>query len=169
MRSPPPRRERFLLRKLAHRRLPRRFWRLNRLALLRKLHRRKVTASPGTFEGFLVARCVSESFLRDLEDTVSLSPLRGESMELYLDQFGSLLSGLDSVGDVVVKLNPSSGVSLRKGARGLQVKNPLQRRGRLLLRMMTPHKLIQKLIRRFHLRGHLVRPRRFLQLKKVIV
>jgi len=34
-------------------------------------------------------------------------------MELYLDQFGSLLSGPDSVGDVVVKLNPSSGVGLR--------------------------------------------------------
>ena len=44
---------------------------------------------------------------------MSLSPLRGESMELYLDQFGSLLSGPDSVGDVVVKLHPSSGAGLR--------------------------------------------------------
>jgi hypothetical protein len=34
-------------------------------------------------------------------------------MELYLDQFGSLLSGPDSVGDVVVKLYPSSGTGLR--------------------------------------------------------
>ena len=34
-------------------------------------------------------------------------------MELYLDQFGSLLSGPDSVGDVVVKLNPSRGAGLR--------------------------------------------------------
>ena len=34
-------------------------------------------------------------------------------MELYLDQFGSLLSGSDSVGDVVVKLNPSRGAGLR--------------------------------------------------------
>jgi hypothetical protein len=55
----------------------------------------------------------SESFLRELEETVSLSPLRGESMELYLDQFGSLLSDPDSVGEVVVKLNPSSSTSLR--------------------------------------------------------
>ena len=55
----------------------------------------------------------SESFLRQLEETVSYSPLREESMELYFDQFGSLLSGPDSVGDVVVKLNPSRGVGLR--------------------------------------------------------
>ena len=48
-----------------------------------------------------------------LEETISYSPLRGESMELYLDQFGSLLSGPDSVGDVVVKLNPSRGGGLR--------------------------------------------------------
>ena len=34
-------------------------------------------------------------------------------MELYLDQFGSLLSGQDNIGDVVVKLNPSRGVGLR--------------------------------------------------------
>ena len=34
-------------------------------------------------------------------------------MELCLDQFGSLLSGPDSVGDVVVKLNPSKGAGLR--------------------------------------------------------
>jgi hypothetical protein len=53
-----------------------------------------------------------ESFLRELEETVSLSPLRDEPMELYLDQFGSLLSGPDSVGDVVVMLNPSRGASL---------------------------------------------------------
>ena len=33
-------------------------------------------------------------------------------MELCLDQFGSLLSGPDSVGDVVVKLHPSSGTGL---------------------------------------------------------
>ena len=52
-------------------------------------------------------------FLRELEETVSLSPLRGESMEHYLDQFGSLLSGPDSVGYVVMKLNPSSGAGLR--------------------------------------------------------
>jgi len=51
----------------------------------------------------------SDSFLRELEDTISYSPLRGESMELYLDQFGSLLSGVDSVGEVVVKLNPGRG------------------------------------------------------------
>ena len=47
----------------------------------------------------------SESFMRELEETISYSPLRGEPMELYLDQFGSLLSGPDSVGDVVVKLH----------------------------------------------------------------
>ena len=35
-------------------------------------------------------------------------------MELYLDQFGSLLSGPESVGDVVVKLNPSRGTGLRR-------------------------------------------------------
>ena len=34
-------------------------------------------------------------------------------MDLYLDQFGSLLSGPDSIGDVVVKLNPSRGARLR--------------------------------------------------------
>ena len=34
-------------------------------------------------------------------------------MELYLDQFGSLLLGPDSVGDVVVKLHPSSGTGGR--------------------------------------------------------
>ena len=34
-------------------------------------------------------------------------------MELYLDQFGSLLSGPDSVGDVVVSLHRSSGTGLR--------------------------------------------------------
>ena len=34
-------------------------------------------------------------------------------MELCLDQYGSLLSGPDSVGDVVVKLNPSRGDGLR--------------------------------------------------------
>ena len=34
-------------------------------------------------------------------------------MKLYLDQFGSLLSGADSVGEVVVKLNPSRGGGLR--------------------------------------------------------
>ena len=34
-------------------------------------------------------------------------------MELYLDQFGSLLSGPDSVGDVVVKLHPPSVTGLR--------------------------------------------------------
>ena len=51
----------------------------------------------------------TNSFLRELEDTISYSPLRGESMELYLDLFGSLLSGTDSVGEVVVKLNPSRG------------------------------------------------------------
>ena len=34
-------------------------------------------------------------------------------MELYLDQFGSLLSGPDSIGDVVVKLHPPSGTGLR--------------------------------------------------------
>ena len=32
----------------------------------------------------------SESFMRELEETISYSPLRGEPMELYLDQFGSL-------------------------------------------------------------------------------
>ena len=53
-------------------------------------------------------------FLRELEKTVSLSPLRGESMELYLDQFGSLLLGPDSVGDVVVKLHPPSNTGLRR-------------------------------------------------------
>ena len=52
----------------------------------------------------------SESFLRQLEETVSYSPLREESMELYFDQFGSLLSGPDIIGDVVVKLNPLRGV-----------------------------------------------------------
>ena len=40
----------------------------------------------------------SESFMRELEETISYSLLRGESMELYLDQFRSLLSGPDSVG-----------------------------------------------------------------------
>ena len=34
-------------------------------------------------------------------------------MELYLDQFGSLLSGPDSVGDVVVKLHPPSVTGLQ--------------------------------------------------------
>ena len=34
-------------------------------------------------------------------------------MELYLDQFGSLHSGPDSVGDVVVNLHRSSGTGLR--------------------------------------------------------
>jgi len=48
-----------------------------------------------------------------LEETISYCPLRGEPMELYLDQFGSLLSGLDSVGDVVVSLHRSSGTGLR--------------------------------------------------------
>ena len=55
----------------------------------------------------------SSSFLQELEDTISYSPLRGEPMELYLDQFGSLLSVPDSVGDVVVKLNPSKRASAR--------------------------------------------------------
>jgi len=47
----------------------------------------------------------SESFKGGLEETISYSLLREESMELYLDQFRSLLSGPDSVGDVVVKLH----------------------------------------------------------------
>ena len=47
----------------------------------------------------------SRSFMRELEETISYFPLRGEPIELYLDQFGSLLSGPDSVGDVVVKLH----------------------------------------------------------------
>ena len=34
-------------------------------------------------------------------------------MELYLDQFGYLFSGPDSVGDVVVKLHPPSSTGLR--------------------------------------------------------
>ena len=55
----------------------------------------------------------SESFILELEETISYSPLRGESMELYLDQFGSLLSGPDNVRDVVVKLHPPSGTGLR--------------------------------------------------------
>jgi hypothetical protein len=55
----------------------------------------------------------SKSFMRDLEETISYSPLRGEPMELYLDQFGSLLSGPYSVGDVVVKLQQSGGTGGR--------------------------------------------------------
>ena len=56
---------------------------------------------------------VSRSFMRELEETISYSLLREEPMELYLDQFGSLLSGPESVGDVVVKLHQVHGAGGR--------------------------------------------------------
>ena len=47
----------------------------------------------------------SDSFMKELAETVSYSPPRGEKVELYLDQFGSLLSCPNNIGKIIVDLH----------------------------------------------------------------